>query len=120
MSSQTGNTFFDQLFGKPDPQQIIKKWKHDMLREQRELDRNIRALDLAEAKAKTEIKKSMKRHDSASAKILAKEIVRTRKAKERIYISKAHLNSILITLRSASATMKMSGCLKKALKLWLL
>jgi len=107
-------SFIDSLFGRPNPHEIIKKWKQDMLREQHALDRNIRALDLTETKTKIEIRKIMKRKDTASAKILTKEIVRIRKAKEKLYISKAHLYSILITLRSASATMKMSESLKKS------
>jgi len=83
-------SFIDSLFGRPNPHEIIKKWKQDMLREQHALDRNIRALDLTETKTKIEIRKIMKRKDTASAKILTKEIVRIRKAKEKLYISKAH------------------------------
>lgn len=36
-----------------------------------------------------------------SAKILAKEVAQARKAKERIYTSKAHLNSIAMQLQSS-------------------
>lgn len=59
------------------------------------------AINRAEKKVTVEIKKAASRGDMASAKILAKEVAQSRKAKDRLYTSKAHLNSIGMQLQSS-------------------
>ncbi len=89
----------------------------ELRKEERELEKNIRgicdilsnvkyiffclleiAIDLEEQKLKRSIKELAKKGDKQSAKVLAKEIVQSRKAKERIYKSKAQLNSVSMQL----------------------
>jgi hypothetical protein len=55
-------------------------------------------IDREEAKIVKDIKERIKKGDKGSAKILAKELVRSRKAKERLYQSKAELNSVSMQL----------------------
>lgn len=74
------------LFGKqPKPEELVRKWKRELQKEQRQLDRQIRAIDMQEQKTVRSIKDLAKKGDKNSAKILAKEIVRSRAAKEKIY-----------------------------------
>jgi charged multivesicular body protein 3 len=88
------------------------------------------ALDRGEKKVVLEIKKAAARGDMVSAKILAKEVAQTRKAKTRMYTSKAQLNSIGMQLQSSlgrswmdyyvlfslplQATMRIAGCMQQS------
>lgn len=93
------------LFGKkPSPEEMVKKWKRfvtfqttnpnlfcsELRREDRNLEKTIRSIlqfvfkfnmigiELEENKLKRSIKDLAKKGDKASAKVLAKEIVRSR------------------------------------------
>lgn len=60
-----------------------------------------KAIELEENKLKAQIKQLAKKGDKSSissAKTLALELVKSRKAKERLYKSKAQLNSVSMTL----------------------
>lgn len=63
---------------------------------------------------KRECRLAAKRGDLSSARTLAKELVRSKKAKERIVISKARMNSIQMQLQEHMATLKMAGTLQKS------
>jgi division protein CdvB (Snf7/Vps24/ESCRT-III family) len=54
---------------------------------------------------KLEIKQMAKRGDQKTARILAKQIVQSRKAKERMYTSKAELHSISLALTHQLGTL---------------
>jgi charged multivesicular body protein 3 len=56
-------------------------------------------LDAAQAKAKQQLKQLAKKGDNKNAKILAKEVVRSNKQKDRLHVSKARLGSIGIQLQ---------------------
>lgn len=61
---------------------------------------------MQENKIKTTIKARAKAGDTASAKILAKELVQSRKAKERLYTSKAQLHSVELQLTEQACMMR--------------
>ncbi len=77
----------------------MKKVQSQLRSEQRALDREMRQIDAASSKAKAEVKRLAKKGDVKSARILAREIVRTKKQKERLATSKARLNSIGMQLQ---------------------
>lgn len=47
-------------------------------------------------------------------KILAKEIIRARKARSKISTSKAHLNSVSLQMKNQLATIRVAGSLSKS------
>ena len=51
-------------------------------------------------KVKQSIKQAAKRGDTATAKLLAKEIVRSRKAVSRLHTSKAQMNSVVMQMQN--------------------
>nr|ADD83025.1 vacuolar protein sorting 24 [Mastigamoeba balamuthi] len=102
------------LFKKPKPEELVRKWKLELRKEERNLDRSIRDIDTAEIKLKQSIKQRAKAGDRASALIMAKELVSSRKAKERLYNSKAQLNSISLHLQQQLATIRVTGALAKS------
>jgi charged multivesicular body protein 3 len=77
----------------------VKAVQSQLRTEQRHLDREVRQIDGATNKAKAEIKKLAKKGDVKSAKILAREVVRSNKQKNRLTVSKARLNSIGMQLQ---------------------
>lgn len=85
-----------------------------MRSQQRQLDREIRQIDGATAKAKAEVKRLAKKGDVKSAKILAREVVRSQKQKNRISTSKARMNSINMQLQHQLAMFKVTGSMQKS------
>jgi len=106
------------IFGKKvTPEEYVKKWKRELKKEERNLDKTIRSIELEEQKIKRSIKELAKKGDKqnlASAKHLAKELIRSRKAKENIYKSKAQLNSVSMQLSQNLSMMKVAGVMQKS------
>lgn len=76
----------------------VKKWQQDIRAQNRGIERQIRSIEREEDKVKASIKQVAKRGDTKSCKSLAKELVRSRKHKDRLYTSKAQLNSVSMQL----------------------
>ena len=53
-----------------------------------------------EMKIKKSIKDAAKRGDTATAKLLAKEVVRSRKAVNRLHTSKAQMGSVMMMMKN--------------------
>ncbi|TPX49198.1 hypothetical protein SeMB42_g01319 [Synchytrium endobioticum] len=108
----------NMLVGKKlSPEEQVKKWRSDMRQQERELERRIRSIDSEEAKVKRDIKAAAKRGDKTSCMTLAKEVVNARKAKERMYTSKAQMNSIIMQLQQQVAMIKVAGNIQKSAEL---
>ncbi|EGG20246.1 SNF7 family protein [Cavenderia fasciculata] len=99
---------------KPSPEEMVKKWKRELRKEDRGLDTQLRAIDMQEKKTIRMIKERVKAGDPKSAKVLAKEVVGSRRAKERIYTAKAQMNSVSLQLQSNLAMAKVAGHLAKS------
>lgn len=67
-----------------------------------------------ELKVKNSIKQAAKKGDMSSAKMLAKEIVRSRKAVSRLHTSKAHMNSVVMQMQQQLAQQKVMGHMAKS------
>jgi hypothetical protein len=67
--------FFGRPQVKEDPLDQAKKWKREIIRQARRLDRDISAIERAEKKAMKECQKYAKKGELKAAKTLAKEIV---------------------------------------------
>lgn len=88
----------NRLIWGPTPQEKVRKWQTQLKREQRMLDREVHQLDLANNKVKADIKKLAQKGDTKNAKLLAREVVRSNRQKQRMLTSKAQLNSINMQL----------------------
>ncbi|GJJ07551.1 hypothetical protein Clacol_001753 [Clathrus columnatus] len=96
------------------PEEKVKNWQRHLRREQRVLDREIKQLDAATYKAHGQLKQLASKGDTKSARILAKEVVRTNKQKNRLHTSKARLGSIDVQLGHQLAMIKVTGALQKS------
>ena len=101
-SNSGGGGLFSSFFApKPDPVELAKEWKRKLQKEARAIDREITNIKRQEDRAMKECKALAKANRLPAAKILAKEIVRTRKMVERMYMAKAQLNSVSNTLQTS-------------------
>jgi charged multivesicular body protein 3 len=81
------------LYG-PTPEEKVREWQLKLRKESRNLDRELRQLDAATKQARAQVKQHASRGDVKSARILAREVVRSDKQKDRLSVSKARLGSI--------------------------
>jgi charged multivesicular body protein 3 len=93
------------LFGNAAPKltamEQAKEWKRKISKESRSIDRDIVKLQREEKKSMAECKKLLKEGHKPAAKLLAKEVVNTRKAIERMHAAIAHLNSVSVNLQTS-------------------
>ncbi|KAJ1965802.1 Vacuolar protein-sorting-associated protein 24 [Dispira parvispora] len=103
-----------KYFQKPKPEEMVRKWKSELQTQQRMLNRQVRNIELQETKTKRSMKGLAKRNDTKSCKLLARELVRSHKEKDRLHTSIAQLNSIVMDLQRQLATLKMVGHLQQS------
>ncbi|KAI9001026.1 vacuolar sorting protein Vps24 [Trametes punicea] len=107
---QTINRFF---YG-PSAEEKVRAWQSKLRAEQRVLDREMRQLDAATKKAQQTVKQLAKKGDVKSARIMAREVVRSHKQMDRLSVSKARLGSIGHQLQQQLAMVKVTGSLQKS------
>jgi len=101
------------LYG-PTHEERVRAWQVKLRSESRQLDREMRQLDIATNKARQSVKQLASKGDVKSARILAKEVVRSTKQKDRLSVSKARLGSIGTQLSQQVAMVKVTGSLQKS------
>lgn len=74
-------------------------------------------IDMQERKTEAEIKKLAAKKDMGSAKVLARELVKSRKAKQRLYQSKANLSGIEMQLTQQASMIKLQKTMGKSAKI---
>ncbi len=67
-----------------------------------------------EKAAQKQVRDAAKRGDVASARLIAKELVRSRRATTQLYTNKAHMISMGTQLQEQMAMVKVAGTLKKS------
>ena len=85
---------------------------------QRDLERQIRDNNRLEKVAQKQIREAAKRNDMASAKVLAKELVHTRRMTGRLWTNKAHMMSMNSQLTEQLGMVKVAGTLSKSTQVW--
>ncbi|KAF7301718.1 Isocitrate dehydrogenase [NAD] subunit, mitochondrial [Mycena indigotica] len=101
------------LYG-PTPEEKVRQWQGKLRTEARHLDREMRELDKVTKQARQQVKQHATRGDVKSARILAREVVRSEKQKDKLSVSKARLNSIGTQLAQQMAMVKVTGALQKS------
>jgi len=105
------------LFGKSkpaDPKALVDGWTKQIRKEGYGLDRQIRQIQRGEQAAIKSIKEASKKGDTASAKVLAKEVVHSRKAVNKIYTAKANLKSVEMQMKAQAAQVRIAGSLSQS------
>ncbi|XP_041369135.1 charged multivesicular body protein 3-like [Gigantopelta aegis] len=105
------------LFGKgqeKSPKDMVTEWTHGIRKEGYKLDRQIKSIQREQEKSKRMLKDSAKKGERESCVILAKEIVKSNKVVNKLYVSKAQLSSIQMQMKNQLATLRMAGSLEKS------
>ncbi|XP_037603058.1 charged multivesicular body protein 3 [Sebastes umbrosus] len=105
------------LFGRtPDkpPKDLVNEWTHKIRKEMRAIDRQIRDIKKEEDKVKRSIKDAAKRGEKEVCVILAKEMIHSKRAISKLYASKAHMNSVLLSMKNQLAVLRVAGALQKS------
>ncbi|KAG5465658.1 hypothetical protein CUR178_00369 [Leishmania enriettii] len=105
---------FGNIFRKETPEEEVRKWTRTLRSEQRKIELQVTKIRREEAKVKTSMKQAAKQNDRVAMRMLAKEMIRSRKAVNRMYASKAQMNSVAMQLQNQLSQMKMSSSLKKS------
>lgn len=92
----------------------VREWSSKLRKQTYLLDRQIRSIQREEAKVKLSLKQAAKKGDKDVCLILAKEIVNSRKAVNRINTSKAQLNSVSLHMQQQAAALRVAGCMQKS------
>ncbi|XP_047489208.1 charged multivesicular body protein 3-like isoform X1 [Penaeus chinensis] len=96
------------------PKDQVNEWCSRIRKEGYGLDRQIRTIQREEEKVKRSLKEAAKKGDKDVCRMLAKELVQSRKAVARIYTTKAHLNSVQSQMKTQLATLRVAGSLQQS------
>lgn len=92
----------------------MNEWCSKLRKESYTIDRQIRQIKREEDKIKKSLKEAASKNDKEICTILAKEVIRSRKAQNKLYTSKAHLNSVQLQMKNQLATLRIAGSLQKS------
>jgi len=101
------------LYG-PTAEERVREWQTKLRSEQRTLDREITNLERAQQKSRSELKALAKKNDVKSARLLAKELVRANKQRDRLISSKARIGSVQMQLQHQLSMVKVTGAFQKS------
>ncbi|CAL9727630.1 vacuolar protein-sorting-associated protein 24 [Monosporozyma unispora] len=85
----------------PDPKEQHRKIKAALRKNGRQIDRNLNELQMLQKKTKDLIKRSAKQNDMKAVRVYAKELYQINKQYNRMYTSKATLNSVTMKVEEA-------------------
>lgn len=105
------------LFGKTaqkSPKDQCREWTGKLRKQGYLLDREVRKIEAEESKIQRDLKAAAKKNDKEVCLILAKELIRSKKAKSRLHAAKSQINSISMIIQEQMATVKMAGSLQQS------
>lgn len=109
---------YEWIFGKRlTPQERLRRNQRALEKTQRELSREVGKLNSQEKKLISEIKKSAKQGQISSAKVQAKDLVRTRNYIVKFNSMKAQLQAILLRIQSVRSNQQMATSMHDATRL---
>jgi len=103
------------LFKKPmTPAEQLRKHKREIDRAIRDLDRERTKLQMNEKKIIAEIRKAAQSNQQGAAKIMAKDLVRTRRHVTKFYQMKTHLQGVSLKLQTLKSNQAMADAMAGA------
>jgi len=97
----------------PDPVDQMKEWQKGVKKEVRQIDRDIKALEREEKKHIAECQKLASR-DKKAMMITAKSIVQSRRAKEKMYMTRATMSTLQNQLATQASMLKVSRAIGRS------
>ncbi|KAI7875100.1 charged multivesicular body protein 2a [Lichtheimia hyalospora FSU 10163] len=107
----------DFLFGrKKTPAEMLRQHQRTITKAQRELDRERERLERQEKKLIADIKKSAKANQMSACKVMAKDLVRTRRYVQKFYQMKTQLQAVGLRIQTLRSNQQMADAMKGASK----
>lgn len=98
----------------PTPEEKVRDWQRKLRQEERSLEREVLHLDRAAQKSRMDLKQLAKKGDVKSARILARELVRANKQRDRLISSQARVKSVQMQLQHQLSMVKVTGAFQKS------
>jgi len=109
--------YVEWVFGKRmTPQERLRKHQRALERTQRELDRERTRLETQEKKLIADVRKAAQQGHTSSAKVMAKDIVRTRNYIQKFYSMKTQLQAISLRIQTVRGNQQMTQSMQGASK----
>ncbi|KAF1374871.1 charged multivesicular body protein 3 [Sander lucioperca] len=105
------------LFGRTTerpPKEMVNEWSQKIRKEMRVIDRQIRDIQREEEKVKRSIKDAAKRGQKDVCVVLAKEMIQSKRAVTKLYASKAHMNSVQLSMKNQLSVLRVAGAMQKS------
>lgn len=107
----------DFLFGKKKtPAEMLRQHQRALTKAQRELDRERQKLEQQEKKVIADIKKAAKANQMNACKVMAKDLVRTRRYVQKFYNMKTQLQAVGLRIQTLRSNQQMAEAMKGATK----
>ncbi|CBH18004.1 SNF7-like protein, putative [Trypanosoma brucei gambiense DAL972] len=100
---------FSGWFKRVPPEEKAKEWRRQLNSEMRKLDLQIRKIQREEMKVKQTARQAAKKGDTVVLRMLAKEIIHSRKAVRRLHTARTQMNSISMQLQQQVSQIKLAG-----------
>lgn len=98
------------------PQQRLKEYQRSIKKSVREMTRERTGLERQEKKLMADIKKAAKDGQMDAAKIMAKDLVRTRGYIKKMHKMTSHMEAVSLRLATMASSMQMAQCMKGVTK----
>lgn len=104
------------IFHRPTSKEILRKQKRALGRAIRDLDRERMKLEQQEKKLIVDIKNTAKKNQVNACKIMAKDLVRTRRYIQNFYEMKTQLQAVSLRIQTLQSNQTMTDALKNVSK----
>eukprot|EP00842_Homolaphlyctis_polyrhiza_P005428 jgi/Hompol1/5887/HPOL_002601-RA len=107
----------DFLFGsRKTPAEMLKQHQRALTKAQRDLDRERTKLEQQEKKLIADIKKTAKAGQMNACKVMAKDLVRTRRYVQKFYQMRTQLQAVALKIQTLRSTQSMADAMKGVTK----
>ncbi|ORZ12237.1 Snf7-domain-containing protein [Absidia repens] len=107
----------ESLFGRrKTPAEMLRQHQRSITKAQRELDRERERLERQEKILISDIKKSAKANQMSAAKVMAKDLVRTRRYIQKFYQMKTQLQAVGLRIQTLRSNQQMADAMRGATK----
>ena len=107
----------ETLFGRTvTPAERLRQHKRALDKAQRELDRERTKLEAQEKKLVLDIKKSAKAGQMSACKVMAKDLVRTRRYVQKFYQMRTQLQAVGLRIQTLRSNQQMAEAMRGATK----
>ncbi|KAF8974867.1 ESCRT-III subunit protein did4, partial [Entomortierella lignicola] len=104
------------LFGRKSPAEALRAHQRALTKAQRELERERVKLEQQEKKITADIKKTAKAGQMNAVKVMAKDLVRTRRHIQKFYQMKTQLQAVSLRIQGLRSNQQMAEAMKGATK----